>query len=102
MTNAEATQAANDLIAESRNNPELRRMIIALVCSEEEIAQLQTAEKNARISAMLLAHVNAGKSMRQAWDLVFGEGAYEEFAGNLYDELRSRGAAKGATVSAEA
>lgn len=48
------------------------------------------AIKNAAISARILAHVNAGKSLPEAYDAVFGAGAYQKLAGEIYDELRSR------------
>lgn len=47
---------------------------------------------NAKISAAILAHVAAGKPVPEAVDAVFGEGAYEKLAGNLYDALRAQAA----------
>ncbi len=44
--------------------------------------------KNAQISAAILAHVAAGKSLPEAYDAVFGAGAYAKMAGEMYDALR--------------
>lgn len=46
--------------------------------------------KNAIISARILADVANGKTLAQAYDAVFGEGAYLKLAGEIYDELRAR------------
>jgi hypothetical protein len=89
MTNAEATERANELIEAAKTNPELARMILALVCDDEQLATLATAAKNAEISRRILAHVSAGKSIRQAWDLVHGDGALRAFSDNLYDTIRA-------------
>ena len=51
------------------------------------------ALKNAAISARILAHVNAGKTLPEAYDAVMGAGAYQKLAGELYDELRAKAAA---------
>lgn len=45
--------------------------------------------KNATISARILANVAAGMTVDQAIDAVFGEGAYQQIAGDLYDALRA-------------
>lgn len=89
MTNAEATERANELIEEAKANPTLSRMILALVCSDEELAKVTRAAKNAEISRRLFAHISAGKSIRQAWDLVFGPGAFRSFTDDLYDTIRA-------------
>lgn len=44
---------------------------------------------NAKISAAILSHHLAGKSLPEAFDAVLGAGAYQQFAGNLYDALRA-------------
>lgn len=49
--------------------------------------------KNAAISARILAHVANGMTPRQAYDAVFGEGAFKKLAGELYDEIRAKHAA---------
>lgn len=46
--------------------------------------------KTQKISEMLLISIAATGSVRQAWEQVFGEGSYDKFAGDLYDELRGR------------
>jgi hypothetical protein len=47
-------------------------------------------DKNAIISARILAHVANGMTIDQAYDAVFGEGAYLKLAGELYDALRAK------------
>ncbi|MDR6389182.1 hypothetical protein [Paraburkholderia phenoliruptrix] len=49
--------------------------------------------KNQIISARILAEVAKGKTIDQAIDAVFGEGAYLKIAGELYDALRAKAAA---------
>ena len=44
--------------------------------------------KNAAISAMILANIDKGMDIAAAIDAVFGEGAYSKIAGDLYDQLR--------------
>jgi hypothetical protein len=51
---------------------------------------MSTAEKNAAISAAILAHVAAGKSLPDAMDAVLGVGTYIRVAGELYDALRAK------------
>ena len=46
--------------------------------------------KNAAISAKIIAHMNAGMTLPQAFDAVLGEGAYMKLAGEVYDELRAK------------
>jgi hypothetical protein len=45
--------------------------------------------KNAQISAAILRHVASGLTLPQAYDRVFGEGAYAKLAGEIYDQLRA-------------
>ncbi len=45
-----------------------------------------------KISARILAHVAAGKDIREAMDLVLGAGTFEKLAGELHTELRARAA----------
>lgn len=45
---------------------------------------------NARISAAILSRVASGESMKDAYDAVFGAGAYEELAGQVYEQLRAK------------
>lgn len=44
---------------------------------------------NAKISAAILAHVASGKTLPNAYDAVFGAGAYVKMAGEMYDALRA-------------
>lgn len=46
---------------------------------------------NALISARILAHMAAGKTLPQAFDAVIGEGSYVALAGILYDKLKALG-----------
>lgn len=45
--------------------------------------------KNAQIAALVLSKVNAGLTLRQAFDEVMGAGAYDGLAGQVYDALRA-------------
>lgn len=47
---------------------------------------------NAKISAAIIAHRLAGKSLRDAFDAVLGAGAYEALAGEVYDALHNKAA----------
>jgi hypothetical protein len=58
-------------------------------------AQVQ-AHKNAAISAKILDQIKAGKTLQQAFDAVLGEGAYAKMAGELYEEMKAKAAAKAA------
>ena len=51
------------------------------------------ALKNAAISAKILAHMQAGKTLEEAFDAALGAGAYAKLAGEVYDELRAKAAA---------
>lgn len=46
--------------------------------------------KNAQISAAILANVNAGMDLRSAIDAVFGPGAYNNIASTIYDALNEK------------
>lgn len=48
------------------------------------------ALKNAAISAKIIANVQAGMTLREAYDAVMGAGAYEQMAGELYQALRAK------------
>ena len=48
------------------------------------------ALKNAAISAKIIANVQAGMAMHQAFDSVMGEGYYAKMAGDLYDDLNAK------------
>ena len=47
--------------------------------------------KTQAISEQFLIAVAATGSVKLAFEQTFGEGSYEKFAGELYDELRERG-----------
>jgi hypothetical protein len=51
---------------------------------------IEIMSKNAIISARILAEMENGKTIDQAYDAVFGEGAYLKLAGELYDQLRAK------------
>lgn len=48
------------------------------------------ALKNAKISAMIIAKMQEGLDIREAFDAVLGEGAYMKLAGEVYDALRAK------------
>ena len=48
------------------------------------------AIKNAAINANILAYIQAGMTLQQAFDAVIGEGAYAKMASELYGELRAK------------
>jgi hypothetical protein len=50
------------------------------------------ALKNAAISAQIMAHMNNGMTLSEAFDAVLGEGAYAKLASDVYDELRAKAA----------
>lgn len=46
---------------------------------------------NQTISFQIVALMGSGADLRTAFDAVLGEGAYDKLAGELWEELRSRG-----------
>lgn len=51
---------------------------------------LNTTDKNTCISvAMAMLVKEGGVSVEDAFELLFGEGSYERFAGQVYDALRA-------------
>lgn len=44
----------------------------------------------AKISAAIIAHVAAGKSLADAVDAVLGAGTYNKIAGDVFDALRAK------------
>ena len=50
----------------------------------------QNPNAPAILSAKLAAHLAERKALPEAFDAVFGEGAYLKLAGEVYDELRSQ------------
>lgn len=55
---------------------------------------MTTAEKNAKISAMILARLAAGQSLAASMDAVLGAGTYEKVVSDVYDSLREEPAAE--------
>tara|TARA_R110000772_G_scaffold13110_3_gene39152 strand:- start:850 stop:1020 length:171 start_codon:yes stop_codon:yes gene_type:complete len=49
--------------------------------------------KNEKITIAIAAQINSGKSVKEAFDAVLGEGAYIKMAGELYDALNAKAAA---------
>jgi len=47
-------------------------------------------QANQKISLLILAHMASGKTHREAFDAVMGDGAWDKFAGELYDKLRAK------------
>ena len=43
---------------------------------------------NFKISARILALVNSGKTLPEAFDATLGQGAFSRLAGELYEEMR--------------
>ncbi len=55
-----------------------------------EVANLLgTTDKNVVFSAVLKTLVQAGVEINIAFDMLFGEGAYKRFAGEVYHALRA-------------
>lgn len=51
---------------------------------------LGTTDKNVVFSAVLKTLTDAGMAFNQAFDALFGAGAYEAFAGSVYDALKPK------------
>jgi hypothetical protein len=49
---------------------------------------MTTAEKNAKISEMILARVATGETLAASMDAVLGAGTFERVAGEVYESLR--------------
>lgn len=50
---------------------------------------MTTIEKNAAVSRMILARVEAGATLAAALDAVLGAGSYQAIASDLYDTMRA-------------
>jgi hypothetical protein len=50
---------------------------------------MTTIEKNAAVSRMILARVEAGATLAAALDAVLGAGSYRAIASDLYDTMRA-------------
>lgn len=57
--------------------------------------------KNEQITKALYAQIAAGKDAREAIETVFGKGAYENVAGQLYEALRAKAASDAGAAAAE-
>lgn len=53
-------------------------------------ALLGTTDKNIVFSAVLKTLIEDGISVDAAVDGLFGDGAFKQFAGNVYDALRAK------------
>ena len=51
--------------------------------------ELNTTDKNLCISVALSMLVKQGVAVDEAYDTLFGEGAYKKFAGMVYDSLKA-------------
>jgi hypothetical protein len=47
-------------------------------------------EANSILSAKILAHLSTGKTLREAFDLVLGAGAFDKLAGEVYEAIRAK------------
>jgi len=48
-----------------------------------------TTDKNVVFSVVIKSLTDAGVDIKVAFDMLFGEGAYMKFAGQIYDALRA-------------
>jgi hypothetical protein len=51
--------------------------------------ELKTTDKNLVIKVAMSMLVKSGVTVDSAFDMLFGEGAYKRFAGQVYDALRT-------------
>ncbi len=54
--------------------------------------ELNTTDKNLCINVAMSMLVQSGVAVDAAFDLLFGEGAYKKFAGQVYEALRAKAA----------
>ncbi len=52
-------------------------------------AELNTTDRSLCINVAMAMLVKTGVTVADAFELLFGEGAYERFAGQVYDALRA-------------
>lgn len=52
--------------------------------------ELNTTDKNLCINVALSMMVKTGVAIDEAFDMLFGEGSYKRFAGQVYDAMRSK------------
>lgn len=55
---------------------------------------MTTAQKNAMISGMIMARVQTGQTLREAFDSVIGAGAFERLASDVWDRFRAEESAE--------
>lgn len=55
---------------------------------------MTTLQKNAKISGMIMARVQNGETLTQAFNAVCGAGSFERLAGEVWETLRSEEDAK--------
>lgn len=54
--------------------------------------ELNTTDKNLCINVAMTMLVKSGVAADAAFDLLFGEGAFKKFSGQVYDALRAKAA----------
>jgi hypothetical protein len=52
-------------------------------------AELNTTDKNLCINVAMSMLVKSGVAVDEAFELLFGEGAYKRFSGQVYEALRA-------------
>ena len=62
---------------------------------------MTTAQKNAKISGMIMARVQNGQTLAGAFDSVLGSGAFERVAGEVWETLRGDESAEAEPVKFE-
>jgi len=58
---------------------------------------MTTAQKNAKISGMIMARVQSGETLAGAFDAILGAGAFSRVAGEVWEALRDGAAETEAT-----
>lgn len=53
-------------------------------------ALLGTTDKNLVFAAIIKTLVDAGLSVKEAFEAIFGEGSYDKFTGQVYEALRAK------------
>lgn len=56
------------------------------------------SDRNRTIGTLILARIDEGATPGKAFDMVMGEGAYRNLAGDLYDSLRAKAATNATQV----
>jgi hypothetical protein len=63
---------------------------------------MTTQQKNAAISGMIMARVQSGETLKEAFDAVIGAGAFEKLAGDVWETFRAEQDAEQEPVRFEA